>query len=71
MLCVHRHKCVKSLMCGLSLLSTQRGLSETEDTTAASSPTVWVPELGKVGVKEGDMHRLSENEMEREREGEA
>lgn len=58
-------------MYGLSLLSTQRGLSETEDTTAASTPTVWVPGLRKVGVKKGDMQRLSENEMEREREGEA
>ena len=56
----------------LSLLFTQRGLSLTED-MAASSPTVPVPENGKVGVKKGDMWRHIKNEIERrrEREGEA
>lgn len=51
----------------LSLLVTQRGLSPTED-MAVSSPTVPVPEHGKVGVKEGDMQRHTEKEIEGERE---
>lgn len=53
-------------MYGLSLLVTQRGLSPTGD-MAVSSPTVPVPEHGKVGVKEGDMQRHIENETEREK----
>lgn len=55
-------------MYGLSLLVAQRGLSPTED-MVASSPTMAVPKHGKVGVKEGDMQRHTENEMERKREG--
>lgn len=67
--CMHIWKCVKSPTYDLSLLVTQRGLSLTED-MAVSSPTVPEPPHGKVGVKEGDIQRHIENEMETEEEEE-
>lgn len=67
--CMHIWKCVKSPTYDLSLLVTQRGLSLTED-MAVSSPTVPEPAHGKVGVKEGDIQRHIENEMETEEEEE-
>lgn len=54
----------------MTLLVIQRVLSLTED-MAVSSPMVLEPAHGKVGVKEGDIQRHIENEMETEEEEEA
>lgn len=64
---LHCLKHVQSLMNGLRLLVTQRGLSLTED-LAVSSPMV--PKHRRVGAEEGEIQRHIESRMERERQRE-